>query len=127
MSKHLRRVFGVTVLGIKRNLPCGINGINYSHQHQLPYKMNGNGATTAHPLKQMLLRSQGSVDQLDTTQLNPAGRYIRSYHHNGQCNVNASYHTVSLQIKERPRAGLQHRCILGQRPTLLVRIFSETY
>ena len=51
----------------------------------------------------MLLRSQGPVDQLNTTQLNPAGRYIRSYNHNGQCNVNASYHTVSLQIKERRR------------------------
>jgi hypothetical protein len=52
----------------------------------------------------MLLRSQGPVDQLDTTQLSPAGRYVRSYAPNGQCNVNAGYHTVSLQIKERRSA-----------------------
>lgn len=51
----------------------------------------------------MLLRSRGPVDQLDTTQLNPAGCYIRSYNKNGQSNVNASYNTVSLQIKEKRR------------------------
>lgn len=65
--------------------------------------MDANGATAVLTSQQMLLRSQGLVDQLDTTQLNLAGRYIRSYHHNGQCNVNASYHTVSLQIKESRR------------------------
>lgn len=75
----------------------------------------------------MLLRSQGLVDQLDTTQLNPAGHYIRSCNHNGQCNVNASYHTVSLQIKERRRELVFNLfAILGNEPTLLVRTFSET-
>ena len=55
------------------------------------------------PSQQMLLRSQGPVDQLDTTQLSPAGRYVRSYNINGHCNINASYHTVGLQIKEKRR------------------------
>lgn len=65
--------------------------------------MDANGANTVEPACQMLLRSQGPVDQLDTTQLSPAGSYVRSYNHNGQPNVNASYHTVSLKIKERRR------------------------
>jgi hypothetical protein len=55
-------------------------------------------------LRQIRLRSQGPVDLLDTTQLSPAGSYVHSYNkHNQQCSVNASYHTVSLKIKERGR------------------------
>lgn len=65
--------------------------------------MDPNGAIAVEPPRQMLLRSQGPVDQLDTTQLNPAGCYIRSYNKNGQSNVNAGYNTVSLQIKEKRR------------------------
>lgn len=65
--------------------------------------MDANKATSVQPSQQMLLRSQGPVDQLDTTQLIPAGCYVRSYNHNGHCNINASYHTVSLQIKEKRR------------------------
>jgi hypothetical protein len=53
-------------------------------------------------LRQIRLPSQGPVDLLDTTHMSPAGSYVRSHNkHNQQCNVNASYHTVSLKIKER--------------------------
>ena len=65
--------------------------------------MDAKKVNDVEPARQMLLRSQGPVDQLDTTQLSPAGSYIRSYNHNGHSNVNASYHTVSLKIKERRR------------------------
>jgi len=65
--------------------------------------MDANEATTVQPSRQMMLRSQGPVDQLDTTSLSPAGSYVRSSNHNGQFNVHASYHTVSLQIKEKRR------------------------
>jgi hypothetical protein len=65
--------------------------------------MNANEATTFQPSRQMMLRSQGPVDQLDTTSLSPAGSYVRSRNKNGQSNVNASYNTVSLQIKEKRR------------------------
>jgi hypothetical protein len=65
--------------------------------------MDANRANTVEPLRQMLLRSQGPVDQLDTTHLNPAGSYVCSYNYNGQCNVNASYNTFSLQIREKRR------------------------
>ena len=65
--------------------------------------MDANEANAVGPARQMLLRSQGPVDQLDTTQLNPVGSYIRTYNHNGRSNVNASYHTVSLKIKDKRR------------------------
>jgi hypothetical protein len=65
--------------------------------------MVANGASTVEPSHEMLLRSHGPVDQLDTTRLSPAGSYVRSYNKNGQSNVNASYNTVSLQIKEKRR------------------------
>lgn len=65
--------------------------------------MNANGANNVEPFQQMLLRSQGPVDQLDTTHLSPAGSYVRSYNQNGQSNVNASYNTLSLQIREKRR------------------------
>jgi hypothetical protein len=65
--------------------------------------MDANGTTTAALSRQMQLRSQGPVDPLDTTHLNPGSCYVRSYNHNQQYNVNASYYTVSLTIKERRR------------------------
>lgn len=65
--------------------------------------MDANRANTVEPLQQMLLRSQGPIDQLDTTHLSPAGSYVRSFNKNGQSKVNASYNTVSLQIKEKRR------------------------
>lgn len=74
-----------------------------TYQHQRLHKMDANKVNDVEPARQMLLRSQGPVDQLDITQLSPAGRYVRSYNHNGQSNVNASYHTVSLKIREKRR------------------------
>ena len=68
--------------------------------------MDANQANDVEAARQMLLRSQGPVDQLDTTQLSPAGSYVRSYNHNWQSNVNASYHTVSLKIREKRRQGV---------------------
>jgi hypothetical protein len=96
-------VLRITVLSIRSNLSRGISGSNSTQQHQHLHKMDANRANTVEPLRQMLLRSQGPVDQLDTTHLNPAGSYVCSYNYNGQCNVNASYNTFSLQIREKRR------------------------
>lgn len=63
-------------------------------------------STNTHPDRnphRHMTRSQGPVDPLDTTHLNPSDCYVRSYTWNGQYNVNASYNTVSLPIKEKRR------------------------
>lgn len=79
--------------------------------------MDASGVNAFPSPRQMGLRSQGPVDPLEFTQLNPAGCYIRSYTHDQQCHVNASYHTVSLQIKERRRKLIEGiRTILGTDP-----------
>lgn len=103
MSKHHQRVLRITVLNIRSSPSRGISDSDATYQHQHLHKMDANGANTVEPLRQMLLRSQGPVDQLDTTHLSPAGSYVRSYNKNGQSNVNGSYNTVSLQIKEKRR------------------------
>lgn len=65
--------------------------------------MDPHGATMPFVSRQMRLRSQGSIDLLDTTLLNPARSYIRSYDFKRRCNVNAGYYTVGLPIKNRRR------------------------
>lgn len=65
--------------------------------------MDANEATMLSVSRQMQLRSQGPINLLDTTLLNPARSYVRSYDFKKRYNVNASYYTVSLQIKERRR------------------------
>jgi hypothetical protein len=66
--------------------------------------MDANEKTNAAQLqRQPMLRSQGPLYPLDTTHLNPANCYVRSYDCHEQCNVNASYNTVSLSIKEKCR------------------------
>lgn len=52
----------------------------------------------------MQLQSQGSMNLLSTTLLNPARSYIRSYDFKKRYNVHASYYTVGLQMKERRQA-----------------------
>ena len=65
--------------------------------------MDANGAVNSPLPRQMQLRSQGPVDLLDTTQLNPPGSYVRSCDYQQRCNVNAGYNTVGLKIRERRR------------------------
>jgi hypothetical protein len=65
--------------------------------------MDANETNAAQLQRQPMLRSQGPLYPLDTTHLNPANCYVRSYDCHEQCNVNASYNTVSLSIKEKRR------------------------
>jgi hypothetical protein len=63
--------------------------------------MDPNGTNAAQLQRQPMLRSQGPLYPLDTTYPNPADCYVRSYDCNQRCNVNASFNTVGLQIRER--------------------------
>jgi hypothetical protein len=65
--------------------------------------MDANDINAAQLQQQPMLRSQGPLYPLDTTHLNPANCYVRSYDCHEQCNVNTSYNTVSLSIKENRR------------------------
>lgn len=65
--------------------------------------MEADAINEAQLQRQRMLRSQGPLNPTDTTHLNPVDCYIRSYDCHQQCNINASYNTVSLPIKEKRR------------------------
>lgn len=48
-----------------------------------------------------MLRSQGPINTSQTTHLNPIDCYVRSYDCNQKLNVNASFNTVGLLIREK--------------------------
>lgn len=62
---------------------------------------NGNNALQLQLQRQRMLRSQGPINTTETTHLNPANCYIRSYDCNQKLNVNASFNTVGLLIREK--------------------------
>lgn len=72
---------------------------NSTHQHLDKMEAHGNNAFQLQ--RQRMLRSQGPINVTVTTHLNPAGCYICSYDCNEKCNVNASFNTVGLLIREK--------------------------
>lgn len=64
---------------------------------------------------QRQIRSHGPINTTETTHLNPADCYIRSYDCNQNCNVNASFYTVGLVSREkRKRLVTEISSLLGE-------------